>query len=155
MPSFSEANKRAPYAAYAIQTKYRWKSGLVQVPVAQAPAPGGEADVPCEIVRLHAPYGYKEVRWDMARLGELPECPLIEPDDDFQQLDDAEINIAQPQPQANGELLYAAAGVYRYLLKKPLTQQKGLFGSGNAVVGTSPTENRYGPEAFTSRVTTK
>ena len=53
-------------------SKYKRDEGLLMLPVA---GPAGVGEDPVEIVRVHAPVGYRTVDWKIHKRGNPPVCP--------------------------------------------------------------------------------
>src|SRR5574341_667521 len=76
---FAIEHLAVPNLGWKLVIEYFWFNGIAQMPVARPP--GSPNDIPCKLVRLHAPYGKKVVSWTAKRFGEMPKMPSPETDD--------------------------------------------------------------------------
>ena len=120
-----DPGEEAPYGQYACTVEYRYDSGMVQAPVAQAPSTG--TPKPAAVLgRRYAPVGTKTVRYFAERAGAQPLVPPPTPDGAAQVLLSAEVVPDQPclEPGANN-WIFRVAATYVYALAQPRTYDQG------------------------------
>jgi hypothetical protein len=110
----------ASYWAQELHVDYFGDEGLLQVPVG-APFPAGNAQVPCKVVRTHAPVQVKVVTYAYARIMLPPVIPAPETTDPNLRLSSHERLFSAGQEVSPGIMLYIRVGEYRYAVIKPLT----------------------------------
>jgi len=145
----------APYRRAGCTTEFAYHSGLVQMPVAQAPSAGTPKPA-CVTGRRYAPYTRKTVRYFAERAGAQPLVPLPEPDGATQVLLDAQVVPDQPflDPGASA-WIYRVAATYVYALYQPRTPDQGydvavpVFSTLNAAEVFLPPQNFVGGIAGT------
>jgi len=130
-----------PYLAQELSVAYFGDEGLLQVPVG-APFPAGSAQVPCKIVRTHAPVMEKVVTYGYARMGLPPLIPPPETDDPNLRLMEHVRLFSGAQEIMPGVMLYFRVGEYRYAVITPLTTQDRMPVADNPAwnVGTGVDE---------------
>ncbi len=117
---YSDDHKLFPYTLQEIQVSYVGDEGLLQVAVG-APFTVGGVQIPCKVVRAHAPVQQKVVTYAFARQF-VP--PIIPPPET------ADVNLALLRHTrifwgyreiAPGVQLYIRVGEYVYAVRVPLT----------------------------------
>lgn len=114
-------SRKQYYTRWAFAVHYFWDEGLMQIPVAEAPPPGGGTRIACEIVREKAPCGSLALVWVAERNGEAPDVP--HPESNNQNLVLSKYSITPEAPildPAGNVRLYKVSGRYEYFLKQPV-----------------------------------
>lgn len=124
--SFNSENERAPYDNLSQQTKYIYRSGLIQIP---SSGPDGSL---CEFSRTHAPYGQKIVIFSAGRVGAVPIMPSPEPQDSNEVLLEAEICADVPRLNAVSQPMIQVSGYAIFGLVNP------LFWKDTLAMGVAP-----------------
>jgi hypothetical protein len=151
---YNTSRQEFPYTRYKTESRYEFKSGKKQLPVAAPPETEGTTvpghtddngnwipettvyadspDVECEIVNLHAPMSSRIVDWTAERIGSAPEPPNPDMNDENYVLMESSIVAANVFDCPDGETLcYSMSGRYTYAARKPV-------GAGSRIVFDIP-----------------
>jgi hypothetical protein len=129
-PDFSASGasrdaRTARYDVFGCTVDYEYESGLVQLPVAQAPSAG--TPKPAAVLgRRNAAVGTKTVRYFAERAGAQPLVPPPSPDDSTQTLLSAKVVPDQPYLEPGAATwIFKVAATYVYALAQPRTYDQG------------------------------
>ncbi len=147
--AFTQGHQIAPYRTYNVECRYVWNEGLIQVPIA-GPKTTDDQRTPCEIVREHAPCGYKEVRFEATRIAAQPAVPhplsyRNNPNEVFYY---ADVVVTVPALGIVGETTWGIRGVYRYHLLKPIWVEDGLRSGASPLDTAQEVSNIYDSTDF-------
>lgn len=147
LPLFSSEHYQVPYGTYAIRTRYIYRSGKIQVPVA-GPAPADSSEETSRVLRLHKPVIQKVVEYEATRSGLPPLVPNPETSNPNEELLEADIDVLAPPLGTGGERNYKISGLYTYALKKPVWVQDGLGMGTLPYTSFAKEANILGPQYF-------
>jgi hypothetical protein len=151
---FVDTNREYPHLAYGCEARYKWSTGLVQMPIAGSTAgptlqagvlPGNVLPPPqptCAIIRLSQPCGVKIVSFHGVRQGQQVIIPAPETDDPNAILLEAE--VVQTAPAILDDVQtprYEVRGVYVYALLIPVDGGQGFPGVSAPNVKTPKSQN--------------
>lgn len=130
-----------PYSAAAINTKYEYHSGLIQV---ESAAP---VNTPTQAIRRSSGRWTKTVSWTVERLGAPPRLPDDTPINSNEVLHYVSIIPAAPPSNPDGTRIFRVSGIYIYIcLQKPTE-----FHAGRLPYDLRPaTLNQINPAQFDS-----
>lgn len=153
---WSYASQAAPYRSFACTVEYQWDTGWAQVPTA-GPDPADPATPSCQLVKLHASYGTKVVRYWAVRDGAQPALPSPVPSPgaggDNLKLLSAAVTPSVPEPLDGGTAYrYEVRGEYRYALLSPLTDATGFPVGSGPYTDTPAALHAVRPEQFSRTV---
>jgi hypothetical protein len=115
---YTEEFVKFPYMEYLVEVSYFTESGLVQ-------APASNKSGPCEIVRLHAPYSWKVLRFRAKRQGRKPDVPSMEGDEN-EVYKKGFVSPVTPTFDHNGTGWLTCFGEYHFMLRNALTPNTSL-----------------------------
>lgn len=158
---FTEDHTKAPYLEFTVESRYVWDEGLGHLPVAEPPQgglpgnPGSSGTrVASEIVREHAPFGRKEVRFTATRMGAPPVAPHPQSyrNDPNEVFAHADVVVTAPCLQLLGTRRWSMRGVYTYYLLKPIWMEDGLRSGATPYDMTQEANNIYPPTSFSENL---
>jgi hypothetical protein len=151
---FVDANREFPHLAYGCEARYKWSTGLTQLPIAGSATgptlqagvlPGNVVPPPqptCAIIRLSQPCGVKIVSFHGVRQGQQVIIPAPETDDPNAILLEAE--VVQTAPAILDDVQtqrYEVRGMYVYALLIPVDGGQGFPGVSAPNVKTPKSQN--------------
>lgn len=158
-PQFTPDHVQFPYLEYVVVTKYFWDEGLLQIPVGEAPSTdtktaGATDRVSCEMARVCAPWGRKEVSFRSVRVGAFPEIPSPqEYAGANEKLLSAEVQTIVPVLRHLGDRHFCCRGVYVFAVVKPIWFEDGLPSGATPYDTTKEATNKYPGSMFSRKVT--
>lgn len=149
-----DENREFPHLAYGLEARYRWDTGLVQMPIAGSTAgstlqagvlPGNVIPPPqptCAIIRLSQPCGVKVVSFHGVRQGQQVIIPAPDDSDPNAVLLSAE--VVQRDPAIMGDVVnrrFEVSGEYVYALLVPVDGSAGFPGVSGPASKLKPADN--------------
>jgi len=158
MNVFTQDALAAPYDHFDCQEIWRYRSGLVQMPVAagpMTPPTTGGVKTPCEFVRVHAPTSTLVVKFEAVRKGVPPVIPSPVPNDPNRVLLDALVVTGVPARLADTSVpVFRTCGTYVYGLIAPLVPASEVIPGpeGPYIVSGFAASSQLDPSLFSSTI---
>ncbi len=150
---FNAEGARALYQTYRSKNVYRYNSGLLQAGVAAGKTDANGGVTRSRILRTQSPTGLRFFIWVVERVGKKPLLPHPESLDKNETLNDATINVYDPEIDATAKTItYRVEGEYIYLLLEPRLHLNTLRMGVGPHLNLSADQMTYGPNDFVTKL---